>query len=289
MGININLVDEKPVTGIELIAAALIFVLPLFSFLEIFQFDFPNWVDIVTVFVIWGAVILTLVLALIKRLPRWSLPYLGFLLMVGMVFAEYYRLWMWIYPLFLDIFGPRAGWALSTRVVYAGVSETFSWLTLFLSAVILVNLLRLIPFTRGVWQRIRTDWTELSFLLYGALVFYIMLTYDEYRQEEIWKFAAWLCLAVGAWFYLRGETQKQRIWALAGGATAALWITTLAKWLLVPLQEWPTGWPVAPNEASRWVETSYTFMSWGGFMVVMFAPALLDLLPRSQSVPEKEA
>lgn len=162
------------------------------------------------------------------------------------------------------------------------------WFLVLLSALILVNLLRLLPYTRGVWQRIRADWTQLSFLLYGSLVVYILLTFEEYRYEELWKSIAWMCLALGAWLYLRARRQKQRIRALIIGATAAMLTATLAKWILVPLQEWPTGYPVAPSVASRWVETGYTFISWVGFLLVLMAPALLNLLPPNPIVSQEE-
>jgi len=37
-------------------------------------------------------------------------------------------------------------------------------LTVLLGAFILVNILRLFPYTRAVWKRIRADWTQLSFM-----------------------------------------------------------------------------------------------------------------------------
>jgi len=288
MASNTNLAEEKSLARSELLAALTIFLLPLFSIVVVTGIDLPLWTNYLTMILFLGAVIFALGLAIIKRLPSWSLPYLGFMLMLGMILGQYYRLWVWIYPLFLNSFGPRSSWAPTIQVVYACILEALSWLTIFLSALILVNLLRLLPYTRGVWQRIRADWTQLSFLLYGTLVFYIMLTFEEYRYDEIWQFAAWSCLALGAWFYLRAKAQKQRILALAGGATAALWITTLGKWILVPLQEWPTGYPIAPSEASRWVETSYTFISWVSFMIVMLAPALVNMLPPKPIVTQKE-
>lgn len=279
MAPNTGLIDEKPVTGGELLAASLIFVLPLFSILGLVGIDIPRWLGYPSLFAVWGMVIFALGLAVIKRLPRWSLPYLGFMLMMGMILGGNYRLWVWIYPLFLNIFGPRYVWALSTRIIYSGIQELFMWLTVLLSALILVNLLRLLPYTRGVWQRIRADWTQLSFLLYGTLVFYIMLTFEEYRYDEVWKFAAWLCLALGAWFYLRAKKQKQRILALMGGATAAMWIIIIAKWILIPYQKWPDGYPIAPSEITRWNEVGYTTIGWVGIMLMMLAPSLLNLLP----------
>ena len=161
---------------------------------------------------------------------------------------------------------------------------------ILLGALILVIFFRLLPYTRGVWQRIRADWTQLSFMLYGGLVFSIIFVFDEYHHEELWKFMAWTSLALGAWFYLRAKGQMQRILALLGGATGAMWIVALAKWGLIPLQKWPTGYPVAPSETSRWAETGSAMVNWVWILLMLLAPALLNWLPQAPSpiVSKKE-
>jgi len=65
------------------------------------------------------------------------------------------------------------------------------------------------------------------------------------------------------------------------GATGASWIIVLAKWVLIPLQKWPTGYPVAPSEATRWVETSGVMIGQVCILIMLIAPALLNLLPSS--------
>jgi hypothetical protein len=45
-------------------------------------------------------------------------------------------------------------------------------------------------------------------MVYGGLVFGTLVTFDEYRYEEIWKLIAWFCLALGAWGFLRAAGQK---------------------------------------------------------------------------------
>ena len=227
-----------------------------------------------------GTLLFALLLAIIKGLPRWSLSYLGFVLMLGIILSSD-SFWGWLYPYFVQSFGPKSYWPIPVRIIYSGVFQFIVLFFTLLSALILVNLLRLLPYTRTVWQHIRVDWTQLSFMFYGGLVFYIMFTFGEYRHEELWKFTAWICLALGAWLYLRAKRQKQRILALIGGATGAMWIVALAKWTLIPLQKWPTGYPVAPSEAARWVEPGSAMISWGWILVMLIAPALLSLLSSS--------
>ncbi|MCJ7703621.1 MAG: hypothetical protein MUO62_18725 [Anaerolineales bacterium] len=273
-------IEAKPPLRRELLAAMVIFLVPLFAIFEIPALSLPHWIDYLLVILILGLLLFALGLAMFTRLPPWALPYLGLLLLPGILFSQV-LIGNSIYPFFTQSFGPMSSWSLPLRITYAGIFELLIWFLVLLSALVLVNLLRLQPRTRGVWQRIRADWTQLSFLLYGSLVAYILLTFEAYRYEELWKSIAWMCLALGAWLYLRARRQKQRIRVLIIAATAAMLTTTLAKWMLVPLQKWPIGYPFAPSLASRWIETGVTFISWIGILFVLMAPALLNFLPSS--------
>lgn len=277
--------EEKPLPRIEVLAALIIFLLPfllaLFRLLPAIGVSLPGWLDSVMLILFLGAVLLPLGMAIIKGIPRWSLSYLGLLLMLGIVLTGYDRIWRWIYPIFTELFGPRSLWSIPIRTVYVAVFEFIFLFSILMGGLILVNLLRLLPHTSGVWQRIRTDWTQLSFLLYGGLVFSIVLVFDEYRYNEAWQCAAWACLALGAWLYLRARGQKRRILALICGATGAMWIVALGKWVLIPLQKWPVGYPVSPSEVTRWVETGSTMIGSIVVLMMLLAPALLKLLPRA--------
>ena len=66
-----------------------------------------------------------------------------------------------------------------------------------------------------------------------------MILFEEYHYEEPWKFAAWVYLALGGWLYLRLKTNIQRILALIGGVTLAMWTAAIGKWIIVPFQDWP--------------------------------------------------
>jgi hypothetical protein len=278
-------VEEKPMPRIELLVALIIFLLPLlwplFGILAATGNSLPRWVDTTVLVLLLGVVLSALGLAIVKGLPRWSLSYLGFVLMLGFILSWYDRIWGWIYPFFIQSFGPRSYWSVPMRILYVAVFEFIFLFSILLGALILVNLLRLLPHTRGVWQRIRADWTQLSFLLYGGLVISTMLLFDEYHHDNVWHLVAWSCLVLGAWLYLRAKRPKQRILALICGATGAMWIVALAKWVLIPLQKWPTGYPVSPSEATRWVEVGSAMIGWVWILVMLLVPALLSLLPQS--------
>ena len=281
MALN-GFIEKKPLPLRELLAALIIFLLPLFfSVFATTGIPPSKWIDYFILILFAGALLFALVLAIIKGLPYWSLPYLGFVLMSGIILSSDSRFWGWLYSYFVQSFGPNSYWPIPVQIIYAGIFQCIGLFFTLLSALILVNLLRVLPYTRTVWQHIRVDWTHLSFMFYGGLVFYIILMFDEYQHEVVWKFTAWTCLALGAWLYLRAKRQKQRILALIGGATGAMWIVVLAKWALIPLQKWPTGYPVAPSEAARWVEPGSAMISWGWILVMLIAPALVRLLSSS--------
>ncbi len=288
MSIN-GFIEEKPPQRAELFAAMTIFLLPLISIFTIANSSFSEWINYVLLVLFWGCIIFAIGLAISRGFPRWSLPYLGFVLILGLIIGGTDRFWGWIYPYFIQAFGSRYTWPLSIRITYVGLFGFIMMVSILLGALALVNLLRLLPYTRSVWQRIRADWTQLSFMLYGVLVFDVMLTFDEYRYEDAWKFMAWTCLAVGAWFYLRDKGQKRRILALIYGATGAKWVATLAKWILIPFQKWPDGYPIAPSETTRWVETGSELVGWVWILIMLLAPALLNFLPPTPGIiPSKE-
>jgi hypothetical protein len=255
------------------------FLLPLLGFLAATRTSLPEWLDDLLPLLLVGSLILVLGWAVVRGLPRWSLAYLGFVLVLGIIVSGYDRLWGWIYPFFIGLFGPRSVWPLPVRVLYGGTFTFIMSLSILVGALIAVKLLQLLPFARGVWQRIRADWTQLSFLFYGGLVFGISILFDEYHHAEIWLSATWILLALGAWLYLRAKGRWQRSLALIFGATGAMWTVALAKWVLIPLQKWPMGYPLSPSEATRWVETGSALAGWLCILLMLVAPALMDLLP----------
>ncbi len=278
---SVGFLEEKPLSRSELLVAMALFALPLLGILGVAGVRPPKWLVASLLILCAGALLFVLGWALVKGFPRWSLPYLGLVLLLGIILLRYDRIWGWIYPLFLELFGRRFLWPIPVRVLYVAAFEFIVLFSFLLGALILVNLLRLLPSTRGLWQRIRADWTQLSFLLYGGLVFNLRLLFDEYRHYELWQVMASISLALGAWWYLRARGKKQRILALLGGATGAMWIVALAKWVLIPLQKWPAGYPVSPSAVSRWVETGSAMTGWLCILLMLLAPALSSLLPQA--------
>jgi hypothetical protein len=148
--------------------------------------------------------------------------------------------------------------------------------------------LRLIPHTRTLWARIRQDWTQLSFFLYGGLVVHIIFIFDDYQQDEPWLIAAWLVLAAGCWFYLRSKDPTHRILILLGGASLAMWIVAAGKFYLVPFQNWHPWIENYPPKTERWFESLSMLADWVCLVVALLLPSLLKLLPQKHgALPEQ--
>ena len=275
-----SLEEPKPLSGIDWLAALVIFILPLIG--SAFQkiaigFGLPNWTGFVLLFIFLGSMIFAIVLAVTRGLPRWSLSYFGFFLTILVFYTIGLVIWgLLVYPPWMLIFGPRDSWSLPVNLLYNGLMVAFNWLLVLLITIIVFYLLKHWPRIHALWGHIREDWTYLSFLVYGGLVFYIWLIFDEYRYEDSWVFVAFVCLAIGAWFYLRAKGQNMRILALIGGVTAALWVVTIGKWTLVPQQSWPVD-----LASERIFESLRTVGSWIVTIAALMAPVLLKLLPSS--------
>jgi hypothetical protein len=178
-------------------------------------------------FALFGLFIILLIVGLLMGLPRWSLPYLGFVLSIASVYLFSFLVGAPLYFLFRNY----RGQSLLMDILWDGIF----WYGLLTMMVWLVALTR----ASSKFQHFRNDWTLLCFLLYGAAPFALWLTFDEYVGEEPYALLIFLVLAWGAWFYLRSTGEWKRFGVLFGALTLAIIIATVAKAILVPKQTWP--------------------------------------------------
>jgi hypothetical protein len=287
-----------PIRPAELLAALTIFLIPTIATLLVtlvgagYMNKLPKWLDIILQIFFLGSLIAAFGFAIIRGLPRWSPPYLGILIVTLLLLGPFWpmqRLWEWAYSHIYRALGQMSTWSMLERVLYQGVQEAILWSFVLLIAVILITLLRLLPYTRSLWRRVREDWTQLSFLVYGGIVIYILFIFDEYRQKELWSLASWIFLAIGCLLYLYSKEKYQRILILLCGATLAMWIVAVGKWFLVPIQDWGPYLKSHPPETERWFEFYRTMAEWICIVIALLSPALLSFLPTSppQNVQEE--
>jgi uncharacterized membrane protein YfcA len=146
------------------------------------------------------------------------------------------------------------------------------WAGLSVAALLLVLLIAFIPFLR----RFKTDWTLLLLLLYGSSPLALVLTFDDYVNEEPYELLAFLVLAAGLWFYLRTDDPRRKFWALFGGLTVSLFTAAIAKAIIFSSPAWPYE-----RYSFTWQnEMMSTVIMWMWIALGMLVPLLLSLWPR---------
>lgn len=224
-----------------------------------------NAVRTVIMLALFGLFLILLAVGVKVGMPRWSLPYLGFLLALLSVYLLSALLGVPIMILFGHLLDRPT---LFGDLFYGGVL----WFGLLSVVLLLVILTRSSP----ALQRFRRDWTLLPFVIYGAVPFALLLTFDEYVGDEPYTLMAFLVLAVGAWFYLRSHGEWNRFGVLFVALTLAMFIAAAGQTILVPTQDWPftIDAGLAKSEARN------TIIMWGWFALGMVLPLATKFFSR---------
>jgi hypothetical protein len=151
------------------------------------------------------------------------------------------------------------------------------WLGLPIATIASVIICALLPPLRPFYRRLRQDWTLLSFLIYGATWFAVLLTFDDYPQNQPYKLLSMLLLAAGGWFYLRSGTRRLRFASLFSGWTLAMIVATVGKAILYAGPDWP--YPRLIGTFTWQSEATSTMITWAWLLLALAIPALLALLP----------
>jgi hypothetical protein len=151
------------------------------------------------------------------------------------------------------------------------VFQGFLWGGLTLLSILFVALTALLPFM----SRLKTNWTLLSFLLYGAVPFPLMITFDDYPYDGgLSRFFAFLIFTAGIWSYLRTDDPRRQFWSLFGAMTLCLLFAAGAKaiiyqyfWEGLRLFTW-------------WTEMMSTVIMWMWIALSMFVSTWLSLVSK---------
>ncbi|MEP0804723.1 MAG: hypothetical protein HRF47_04505 [Chloroflexota bacterium] len=227
---------------------------------------FPLWVQIVFVILFWSTVLGLFLLGSAKGLPRCFLPYLGVLLAIAALL-----LFNILVNFRLDVWWHRSlGWG-----NYFNFGN-FLWLGLILLVILLLAIAGFVPRFRPFYQRLRDDWTLLSFLLYGTVSLMLLLIFDEYVNAEPFIALSLLMLALGGWFYLRGDAPFKRFLSLQAGLMLSMLVASAGKVFLL------TVW--SRFQFLNFVlkdELFFNLETWLWLAAIMSLPLLLNLLPHS--------
>lgn len=261
--------DFAPGSGREVFAALAPF---LFGMVMVFigylgrYLTVPLWMQIAFVILFWSTAIGLFLLGSAKGLPRWFLPYLGLPLPIASLM---------LFNILVEMWG--AWWNRLPGLLSDFTLGGFLWMGLILLVFLLLVISRLVPRFHPFYQRLRDDWTLLSFLLYGAVPFALWLTFEGYVNEEPFAILSLFMLALGGWFYLRNDEPLKRFVSLQIGLALSMLIATAGKAVLF-MGSWFQVFD------STWKdELLSTLVTWVWLALIMSLPLLLNLLPRSEN------
>ncbi|MFT3891774.1 MAG: hypothetical protein QM730_09095 [Anaerolineales bacterium] len=183
----------------------------------------PWWLVIVYAIVFWSIGLGLIVIGFIKRFPRWFMPYIGVpmpfisLLVFTVVIEKLQGVWWYRLPGLLSEF----------------MQQGLLWMGMIFTLLLLLFAARSIPKSRPFYQRLREDWSLISFIVYGGVPLALWLTFDDYSYEEPFTFLALLILAAGGWLYLRNDEPMKRFYCLQGGVWLSMLVAAIAKALLM--------------------------------------------------------
>jgi hypothetical protein len=260
--------DFEPGSRNETLAALAPFLLigalpTLFSYIGN-SVEFSMWIQVVFTLFMWISVGGLLIIGFKKGVPRWFMPYLGLPLPIlcVLIFDG------WIVP---DRGGFDAPW-LVQQFIGAGLI----WGSLILLTVILDLISVLVKKFQSFYQRLRDDWTLLSFLLYGSVSFIIVVGFEGYKNNEIYLVAAFLILAAGGGLYLRNENPWKKFLSLFGGLTLSMLVMAMGQTILYEIS--------FPNSLYPWwTITTGTVVTWMWLALIMLLPLAINLLPCSEA------
>jgi len=235
------------------------------SYVRLFAIG-PKWLEVVFVLGLLGLLLGLFVIGTVKGFPRWFLPYLGIPLALFSVYIFFDLISTWY-----KVPGPHTTHWMLSQIAYQGQL----WIGLPAGTIGVILITGLLPPLRPFYWRLRQDWTLLSFLLYGATLFALLITFDDYNNEEPYAIMAMLLLAVGGWFYLRSNSPWQRLLSLLTGLTLAMVTAAAGKAILYSSPTWPY-----PRHFTWQTEAMSTIIIWGWLVLIIVAPILMKSLPR---------
>lgn len=233
----------------------------------------PLWIQIAFVILFWSATLGLFLLGSAKGLPRWFLPYLGLPLPIASLLLFNSLVEMW----------GGAWWNRLPGLLSAFTLEGLLWMGMILLLLLLLVIMRWVPGFHPFYQRLKSDWTLLSFLLYGAVPLTLWVTFDGYVNDEPFFFLSLLMLALGGWFYLRSDAPLKRFASLQIGLALSMLTATAGKAVLF-MGSWFQVFD------STWKdELLPTLMTWIWLALIMLLPLAINLLPQSDNHLQTEA
>ena len=261
---------DRPPTRKEILAVLGVFMAPGAAIL----FNLP--VELMSISLI-GLLVGVFVAGLARGFQRWSLPALG----LGLSAFSFMVLFQWA----ADLVTPAMLANLivlphdeSTRLILHAFWAGLMWFSLFTLIFLVLGLLALMRKFRVVLGRIQQDWTIASYILYSGAIFTLLLTFNQYRYEKTFALASSLCLATGAFLYLKSPRAWQRTLSLLTGLTLATGAIAASQWPAENLAGWRQLLVGLPLSSEQSFEVYRVLLDWGWMVLFLLAPNLIKLI-----------
>jgi hypothetical protein len=241
----------------------------------------PMWIQVASTLFIWFSVFSLFVIGFAQRAPRWFMPYMGLplpffgILLFNALMDRLSNLNYFLYVWYdIDILNwYRLPWFLSDFL-----QQGLLWVWMVILVLLLIVATRSVPKSRPFYQRLRDDWTLLSFIIYGTMPLALFITFNEYKNEEPFMFLSFLILAVGGRLYLRSDVPWNKFLFLQGGVALSMLVAAAGKAVLEE-SSFPFG-------GGTWqIEFMSTIVTWVWLAMLMLLPLAFKLLPRSDTTP----
>jgi hypothetical protein len=231
----------------------------LFSSLTVY----PRWLADIFGYTSIGVFLILLLVGVVQGFPRWSMPYLGLLLGLFSVYQFSKVIYAWYGRYHID----ERSWILRELV-----DQLYMWSGLTLAVILLVMASAIFP----VFHKVRRDWTLLSFLVYGAAPFAILIAFDEYHRKDLYLLMICLVQALGIYSYLHAHGKWQRFLILFTALTLSMCIVAIGKVIVFPSQTW-----IHALEPGWWKrELLGPVPIWIWLSITMLIPSVISLFPR---------
>lgn len=262
---------DTPASRREIIAVLTVFMVPGTAIL----LNLP--VELISISLI-GLLVGVFVAGLVRGFQRWSLPALG----LGLSAFSFMYLFQWAADLVTPAMLSRVGILPhdeSTRLILHAFWAGLMWFSLFGLTFLVLGLLAVMRKFRILLVHIQQDWTIASYIFYSGAIFTLLLTFNQYRYEKAFALASSLCLATGAWLYLKSPRAWQRTLSLLTGLTLASGAIAASQWPAENLAGWRQLLIWIPPGSEQSFEVYRVLLDWGWMVLFLLAPILIRFIP----------
>lgn len=244
--------------------AVILFIRTLINYFGVVPAE-TLWLNILFAIFFFGSFLGMFAAGLGAGVPRWFLPYFGFILALISIYA---------YGGLIDPTWP--GFDVPS-LLGSIIMEGIFWSGFILFTVILIVGSAWIPRFHPFYRRLRDDWTLLAFIVYGTVPFAVILAFDEYQNEGLYVLTASVMLALGGWSYLRHESPWKRFWSLFIGSAFSMLTVAVGKAVL-------NDRFFLHGQGYAWKsEFLYTLITWLWLALIMLITFGINLLPQAKS------